>query len=184
MSLPKTNQGFPRLARKTYSPSRASPFNTGAPAAPQKSEGEFSLNDAHLEYLKRLSAGLSQASAIDAAAPAASFFSSDKADFSGGVLGHLAAMAGVDPLDLNRFGPSPIGGNPAPRLVRVDGNNAPAAISPRPPVVPLAFPGSLDSSRGPADWMTALTGVDPKYPARSALDEILLGLISGGKRMS
>jgi murein DD-endopeptidase MepM/ murein hydrolase activator NlpD len=49
------NQGFPRLVRRTYSQSQAWPSNAGAPAAP-KGEGEFSLNDAYLEYQKRLNA--------------------------------------------------------------------------------------------------------------------------------
>ncbi|WP_298254702.1 hypothetical protein [Bradyrhizobium sp.] len=46
------------LARRTYDPSQGSPFQPQpAPApAPASPDGSLSINDAYLEYLKRLNA--------------------------------------------------------------------------------------------------------------------------------
>lgn len=72
---------------------------------PQQSREPLSLNDAYLEYLKRPNAGSSQASSINASAPAAPLVSSDISNFSGGLLGRLAALMGVDPENPDRPAP-------------------------------------------------------------------------------
>jgi hypothetical protein len=77
-------------------------------SAPQNPQGPLSLNDAYLEYLKRQSASqLLPASAADSSAPAAPLVPSDDANFSGGLLGRLMAVAGVDPLNPNQLAPPP-----------------------------------------------------------------------------
>jgi hypothetical protein len=47
------------------------------------------------------------ASAADSSAPAAPLVPSDDANFSGGLLGRLMAMAGIDPLNPNQLAPPP-----------------------------------------------------------------------------
>jgi hypothetical protein len=75
-------------------------------SAPPDSQGPLSLNDAYLEYLKRLNASqLLPASAADSSAPAAPLVPSDDANFSGGLLGRLMAVAGVDPLNPGQLAP-------------------------------------------------------------------------------
>jgi hypothetical protein len=76
-------------------------------SAPQNSQGALSLNNAYLEYLKRLNANPSQASAINTSAPAAPLVPSDDSNFSGGLLGRLMAIAGIDPRDPNQLAPPP-----------------------------------------------------------------------------
>src|SRR5579871_6646525 len=46
------------LGRRTYNPSDPSPFDrrSSAPAAPASPDGSLTLNEAYLEYLKRLNA--------------------------------------------------------------------------------------------------------------------------------
>jgi hypothetical protein len=44
------------LVRRTYDPSQASPFAVQPTSSPPSSDGSLSLNDAYLEYLKRLNA--------------------------------------------------------------------------------------------------------------------------------
>ncbi|WJR76489.1 hypothetical protein [Bradyrhizobium sp. NP1] len=99
-----------RLGRRTYSQSQGSAFAAGAPAAPAPvpSQGPLSLKDAYLEYRRRLDANQSPALAMDANALPATLVPSDEPDFSGGLLGRLAAMAGFDPrsptvVDANRI---------------------------------------------------------------------------------
>jgi len=74
-------------------------------SAPPDSQGPLSLSDAYLEYLKRLNANLSRASATDPSVPAAPLVPSDDADFSGGLLGRLMAVAGIDPQNPNQLAP-------------------------------------------------------------------------------
>ena len=77
-------------------------------SGPQNPQRPLSLNDAYLEYLKRLNASqLLPASAADSSAPAAPLVPSDDANFSGGLLGRLMAVAGVDPLNANQLAPPP-----------------------------------------------------------------------------
>jgi hypothetical protein len=78
------------------------------PTSPsQDSQGDLSLNDAYLEYLRRLDANQSQASADDAGAPAPPFAPSNDANFSGGLLGRLMAIAGMGPRNPGRLAPPP-----------------------------------------------------------------------------
>jgi hypothetical protein len=116
------------LGRRTYSQSQSSAFDTGAPVAPlafpydsagkfgraaapvpqpQKSEGALSLMDAYLQYRKHLDANSSQPSSIDVSAPAATFVPSDEPNLSGGLLGRLMAIAGVDPRNSDQTAPPP-----------------------------------------------------------------------------
>jgi hypothetical protein len=67
--------------------------------------GPLSLMDAYLLYRKRLGVNASQASAMDAGAPAAP--PSDDSNFSGGLLGRLAALMGVDPQNPDQLVPPP-----------------------------------------------------------------------------
>ncbi len=61
--------------------------------------------DAYLQYRKRLDANQSQASAMDASAPAASLVPSDDSSLSGGLLGRMTALMGVDPQNRNHLAP-------------------------------------------------------------------------------
>jgi hypothetical protein len=84
--------------------------DSGVPAAvlPAPSQGPLSINDAYLEYRRRLDANQSQASAFDAGSPAAAPVPSPDSNFSSGLLGRFAAMAGVDPRNPGQFAPSPL----------------------------------------------------------------------------
>ena len=53
--------------------------------------------DAYLQYWKRLDANPSDASAMDMDAPAATLVPSGDANFSGGLLDRLMAIARIDP---------------------------------------------------------------------------------------
>jgi hypothetical protein len=134
------------LGRRTYSQSKGSPFNTGAPAAPPKSEGGFSLNDAYLEYRRRLDANQLPVSPIDNGSPAAPLVPSGVANFSGRLPGRIAAIAGIDPQNPNRFAP------PSPVLGIFSGKPMPNVSIP-PPIF-----GLLDDSRANRDddenWYT------------------------------
>ena len=83
--------------------------SSGAFAPPmsplQDSQGALSLNGAYLEYLKRLNADQSQASAFDTSAPAAPLAPSDDSSLSGGLLGRLMAIAGIDPQNPDQLAP-------------------------------------------------------------------------------
>jgi hypothetical protein len=97
------------LGWRTYNPSQGSPFGPPASAAsPAPPEGPLSINDAYLEYRRRLDANQSQASAIDAGSPAAPAAPSDDLYFSGGLPGRIAALAGIDPRNPGQFAPSPL----------------------------------------------------------------------------
>jgi len=113
---------FDAGATMPFGPNRRAPTDSGdgAPAlsatpaalappisAPPDSQGPLSLNDAYLQYLKRLNAKLSPASATDPSAPAAPLVPSDDANFSGGLLGRLMAVAGIDPQNPDRYATPP-----------------------------------------------------------------------------
>ena len=76
-------------------------------SAPRNSQGALSLNDAYLEYLKRLNANPSPASAIDTDAPGAPLVPSDDSEFSGGLLGRLMAVTGIDLQNPDQLAPTP-----------------------------------------------------------------------------
>ena len=97
------------LGRRTDSLSQGAVINSAAPAAPSPvpPQGALSLMDAYLQYRERLNVSPSQASAMDASAPAASLVPSDDSNFSGGPLGRLAALMGVDPQNPNQLAPPP-----------------------------------------------------------------------------
>jgi hypothetical protein len=63
--------------------------------------------DAYLLYRKRLGADAPQASAMDAPSPAMSLTPPDDSNFSGGLLGRLAALMGVDPQNPDQLAPPP-----------------------------------------------------------------------------
>jgi hypothetical protein len=134
-AVPASVQGAPGdkpvryLGRRSHGISQGSAFDTSAPAVPlaspdgiagafgnapspmlqpQNSGGPLSLMDAYLQYRKRLDANQSRASAIDANAPAAPFVPSDDSNFSGGLLGRMAALMGVDPQNPNQFALPPL----------------------------------------------------------------------------
>jgi hypothetical protein len=65
------------------------------------------LNDAYLEYLKRLNAKQAQASTVATSAPAAPLAPSDDSNLSGGMLGRLMAMVGIDPRNPNQLAQPP-----------------------------------------------------------------------------
>jgi hypothetical protein len=95
-----------RLGRSTYSLSQGSAFDNTAvqsPAAPAP-QGPLTLNEAYLEYRKRLDASQPQASAFDAGAPAAPLAPSDDSNFSGGLVGRLTALMRQYP---DIYGPPP-----------------------------------------------------------------------------
>jgi hypothetical protein len=76
-------------------------------SAPQNQQGPLSLNDAYLLYRKRLDANASRASAMDAGAPVAPLASPDDSSFSGGLLGRMAALMGVNPQNPDQLAPPP-----------------------------------------------------------------------------
>jgi hypothetical protein len=76
-------------------------------STPQNPQGPLSLMDAYLQYRKRLDANQSQASAANAGMPAATLAPSDDSNFSGGLLGRLAALMGVDPQNPDQLAPLP-----------------------------------------------------------------------------
>lgn len=104
-SAPALVQGAPDdkpvryLGRRTDSLSQGAVTNPAAPGATSQRppQGPLSLNDAYLEYLKQLNANPPQPLAIDASAPAASLVPFDDPNFSGGLLGRLTALMGIDP---------------------------------------------------------------------------------------
>lgn len=117
-----------RLKPLEATPSRTSAFDTGAPPVPfvspdgatgglssdpsptppqENPQGPLSLMDAYLEYRKQLDASPPQASAFDAGAPAAPLVPAADANLSGGLLGRLAALMGVDPSNPDQFAPPP-----------------------------------------------------------------------------
>jgi hypothetical protein len=61
--------------------------------------------DAYLQYQKRSDANPSPASAAEAGTPAATLVPSDDSSFSGGLLGRLAALMGVDPKNPDQLAP-------------------------------------------------------------------------------
>jgi hypothetical protein len=63
--------------------------------------------DAYLEYRKQLDASPPQASMFDAVAPAVPSVPAGDSNLSRGLLGRLAALTGVDPLNPNQFAPPP-----------------------------------------------------------------------------
>jgi hypothetical protein len=75
--------------------------------APQNPQGPLSLNDAYLEYLKRLNAGRPQAPAFDPNASWPPLAPPDDSNFSGGLLGRLLAVMGVDPQNPGKLAPPP-----------------------------------------------------------------------------
>ena len=97
------------LGRRTYGLSQGSVSDTGAPAvplaSPENSDGPLSLMDAYLRYRKRLDANQPQSSTYDAGAPAA--MPSDDSNFSGGLLGRLAALMDVGPQNPDQLAPPP-----------------------------------------------------------------------------
>lgn len=120
------------LGRRTYGASQGAAFDAGAPVAsvasrngiasgsgnsaspgpqPQKSQGPLSLMDAYLQYRKRLDANPSQAPAMDASAPAATLAPSDDSGFSGGLLGRVVTLMGVDPQNPDQPAPPPQDGD-------------------------------------------------------------------------
>jgi hypothetical protein len=74
-------------------------------SAPQDQQGPLSLNEAYLLHRKRLDANALQASAMDAGVPAAPLAPPDDSNFSGGLLGRIAALMGVDPQNPDRLAP-------------------------------------------------------------------------------
>jgi hypothetical protein len=93
-----------RLSRSTYSLSEGSAFDTTSPSPAV--QGSLSLNDAYLEYLKRSHANQAQASVLDTSTPA-TLVPSDDSNFSGGLLGRMAALMGVDPQNPDQLAPPP-----------------------------------------------------------------------------
>jgi hypothetical protein len=75
--------------------------------APMQPQGGLSLNDAYLEYLKRLNADQTQASASGESVPEAPLVPADDSIFFGGLLGRLTALAGINPQNPERFAPPP-----------------------------------------------------------------------------
>jgi len=69
-------------------------FAPSIPTSPDP-QAPLSLNEAYLEYLKRLNA--SQPQTLDTNAMSPSLAPSDDANFSGGLVGRLTALLGVDP---------------------------------------------------------------------------------------
>lgn len=114
------------LKQLDANPSPASVFDTGASAVPfasldditggrsgapspvpqpPKDQRPLSLMDAYLLYQKRLDANQSQASVMDASAPATLLAPSDASNFSGGLLGRMAALMGVDQQNPDQLAP-------------------------------------------------------------------------------
>jgi hypothetical protein len=149
--------------------SLATDANGSAPPAANK----------NFPYLARRIASQSQASVFDTGAPAVPLVPSDDPSLSGGLPGRIAAvLAGIDPLNQSQparslldDGTQGISSNkPARYLSRRNSNNPPASVSDTSaPTVPFALPDSLNSSRGLADWIAALAGVDPQSPEQFAL---------------
>ena len=84
----------------------ASPTSPAQGASPR---GPLSLNEAYLEYRRRLEPSQSLASAIDNGAPAALLVPSDDANVSGDLPGRIAAMASVNPWNpIQPAPPSPV----------------------------------------------------------------------------
>jgi hypothetical protein len=101
----------------------------------------------NFQYLARSIANQSQASVFDTGAPAVPLVPSDDPSLSGGLPGRIAAvLAGIDPLNQSQ---------PARSLLDAD---------------------SLNSSRGLADWIAALAGVDPQSPDQFAPSPLEDGL--------
>lgn len=112
-------------------------------SAPQNPQGPLSLMNAYLQYRKRLDAGPSQASAIDASAPGATLVPSDDSSLSGGLLGRMAALMGVDPQNPDQPCAAAAGRRPA-RLVS------------RPRATAHPSTSSLDADRGFSRWLAWL----------------------------
>jgi hypothetical protein len=95
--------------RNGVASSASGPGDGSAPPtpAPQNPQGPLSLNDAYLEYLKRLNANQSQAPKFDTNAPSPPLASPDDSNFSGGLPGRLAALPGVDPQNPGQLAPPP-----------------------------------------------------------------------------
>jgi len=72
-------------------------------SAPQDTQGPLSVNDAYLLYRKRLDANSSPVSAMSAGMPVEP--PSDDSNLSGGLLGRLAALMGVDPQNPDQLAP-------------------------------------------------------------------------------
>jgi hypothetical protein len=73
-------------------------FLAGAPSGnPRQSAPPQTAGSKPVRTLGRRIAGQPQASVFDTSAPAAPFAPSDDPNFSGGLLGRLAALAGIDP---------------------------------------------------------------------------------------
>ena len=71
----------------------------------------MTLNDAWLEYQKRLNAARLPASATNADPPGPPLAPSGNANFSGGLIGRIFANAGIDPRNPSRFAPPPQDGD-------------------------------------------------------------------------
>jgi hypothetical protein len=90
------------------SPSNGTGTTFGPPiTAPSDSQRPLSLNDAYLEYLKRLNASQPQALALEPSAPSPPLAPPDDSSFSGGLPGRLAALLGVDPQNPDQPAPPP-----------------------------------------------------------------------------
>jgi hypothetical protein len=87
------------LGRRTYRLSPSSNADTTVPpnnfstiAQAPDDDGPLTLNEAYLQYRKRLDASQSQVSAFDTSAPAAPLAPSYDSAFSGGLVGRLTAL--------------------------------------------------------------------------------------------
>jgi hypothetical protein len=68
----------------------------------------LAIADENFRTLGRRIYNPSQASAVDTRPPAAPFAPSDDPSFSGGLLGRLVALAGIDPQNHNKPAPLPM----------------------------------------------------------------------------
>jgi hypothetical protein len=129
-------------------------------------------------YLARRIVNQSQASVFDTGAPAVPFVRSDDPSLLGGLPSRIAVvLAGIDPLKQSQPAPSLLddgtqgisSNKPVRYLSRRNSNNSLASVfDTSAPTVPFALPDSLNSSRGLADWIAALAGVDPQRPDQLA----------------
>jgi hypothetical protein len=114
-SAPASVQGAPDdkpvryLGRRTDRLSQGSVIDPAASGATSQRppRGPLSLNDAFLEYLKQLNANPSRESRINTGTPAAPFVPADDLNFSGGLLGRLTALIGIDPQNPDQLAPPP-----------------------------------------------------------------------------
>lgn len=118
VSLPDSDGPFPSrlLSRVTPPPPAVSSENPGTFDSRFGSWGPSSAGTApppnadssQVRILSRRIVGQPPAPVSEASAPAAPLTPSDDANFSGGLLGRLAALAGIDPQNPTRLAPPPL----------------------------------------------------------------------------